>query len=68
MRRAGRRTADWLVPSTATRLMARNAILRLASRPGLARLLRPVVDAAHEDVLSSGVENALTLPGRSSAR
>jgi 2-polyprenyl-6-methoxyphenol hydroxylase-like FAD-dependent oxidoreductase len=55
MRRAGRRTADWLVPSTTTRLMARNALLRLASRPGLARLLRPVVDAAHEDVLTYGV-------------
>jgi 2-polyprenyl-6-methoxyphenol hydroxylase-like FAD-dependent oxidoreductase len=52
MRRAGRRTADWLVPSTPTRLMARNAMLRLASRPGLARLLRPVVEAAREDVLS----------------
>jgi 2-polyprenyl-6-methoxyphenol hydroxylase-like FAD-dependent oxidoreductase len=60
MRRAGRRTADWLVPSTATRLMARNAMLRLASRPGLARLLRPVVDAAREDVLGSGVESVST--------
>jgi 2-polyprenyl-6-methoxyphenol hydroxylase-like FAD-dependent oxidoreductase len=68
MRRAGRRTADWLVPSTPTRLMARNALLRLASRPGLARLLRPVVDAAREDVLTYGVENALSIPGRSSAR
>jgi 2-polyprenyl-6-methoxyphenol hydroxylase-like FAD-dependent oxidoreductase len=67
MRRAGRRTADWLVPSTAARLMARNALLRLASRPGLARLLRPVVDAAREDVLGSGVESALRLPGRSNA-
>jgi 2-polyprenyl-6-methoxyphenol hydroxylase-like FAD-dependent oxidoreductase len=55
MRRSGRRTAEWLVPSTQTRLMARNALLRLASRPGLARLLRPVVDAAREDVLSYGV-------------
>jgi 2-polyprenyl-6-methoxyphenol hydroxylase-like FAD-dependent oxidoreductase len=68
MRRAGRRTADWLVPSTATRLMARNAMLRLASRPGLARLLRPVVDAAHEDVLTYGGENAIGVPGRSGAR
>jgi 2-polyprenyl-6-methoxyphenol hydroxylase-like FAD-dependent oxidoreductase len=59
MRRAGRRTADWLVPSTATRLLARNAMLRLASRPGLARLLRPVVDAAREDLLTYGVENAI---------
>jgi hypothetical protein len=47
--------------------MARNALLRLASRPGLARLLRPVVDAAREDVLGSGVESALRLPGRSNA-
>ena len=68
MRRAGRRTADWLVPSTPTRLMARNAMLRLASRPGLARLLRPVVDAAREDVLTYGVENALRIPGSSTAR
>jgi 2-polyprenyl-6-methoxyphenol hydroxylase-like FAD-dependent oxidoreductase len=60
MRRAGRRTADWLVPSSATRLMARNAMLRLASRPGLARLLRPIVDAAREDVLSSSVEGVST--------
>jgi 2-polyprenyl-6-methoxyphenol hydroxylase-like FAD-dependent oxidoreductase len=68
MRRAGRRTADWLVPSTSTRLMARNAMLRLASRPGLARLLRPVVDAAREDVLTSAAENALRVPGKSGAR
>jgi 2-polyprenyl-6-methoxyphenol hydroxylase-like FAD-dependent oxidoreductase len=68
MRRAGRRTVDWLVPSTSTRLVARNALLRLASRPGLARLLRPVVVAAHEDVLSPGVENAIRVPNGSGAR
>jgi 2-polyprenyl-6-methoxyphenol hydroxylase-like FAD-dependent oxidoreductase len=68
MRRAGRRTADWLVPSTPARLMARNALLRLASRPGLARLLRPAVEAAREDLLGPAVENALSIPGRSSAR
>lgn len=68
MRRAGRRTADWLVPSTPARLMARNALLRLASRTGFARLLRPVVDAAHEDVLTYRPETALRIPGRSNAR
>jgi 2-polyprenyl-6-methoxyphenol hydroxylase-like FAD-dependent oxidoreductase len=68
MRRAGRRTADWLVPSTPTRLMARNALLRLASRPGLARLLRPVVEAAREDLLTYGVENAIRIPNGGSAR
>ena len=51
MRRAGRRGADWLVPSTGAGLMARNALLRLASRPGFSRLLRPVIDAARENVL-----------------
>ncbi len=68
MRRAGRRTADWLVPSTPARLMARNAMLRLASRPGLSRLLRPAVEAAREDLLGSGAESALRIPGQSSAR
>jgi 2-polyprenyl-6-methoxyphenol hydroxylase-like FAD-dependent oxidoreductase len=51
MRRTGRRAADWLVPSTGAGLAARNAILRLASRPGLSRLLRPAVEAARESVL-----------------
>ena len=57
MRRTGRRSADWLVPSTATGLAARNALLRLASRPGLSRLLRPAVEATRENVLP--VANAL---------
>jgi 2-polyprenyl-6-methoxyphenol hydroxylase-like FAD-dependent oxidoreductase len=52
MRRAGRRGADWLVPSTGTGLAARNALLRLASRPGFSRLLRPAIEAARENVLS----------------
>jgi 2-polyprenyl-6-methoxyphenol hydroxylase-like FAD-dependent oxidoreductase len=52
MRRAGRRAADWLVPETSAGLVARNAALRLASRPGLSRLLRPVVEAAREDLLA----------------
>lgn len=51
MRRSGRRAADWLVPATAAGLAARDAVIRLASRPGLGRLLRPAVDAAREDVL-----------------
>ena len=51
MRRSGRRAADWLVPSTPTGLAARNALLRLASRPGLSRLLRPAVEAARESIL-----------------
>ncbi len=51
MRRKGRRAADLLVPSSGTCLAARNAALRLASRPGLARLLRPVIEAARENVL-----------------
>jgi 2-polyprenyl-6-methoxyphenol hydroxylase-like FAD-dependent oxidoreductase len=52
MRRAGRRGADWLVPSSSTGLAARNALLRLASRPGFSRLLRPAIEAARENVLS----------------
>jgi len=51
MRRTGRRAADWLVPSSAAGVAARNALLRLASRPGLSRLLRPAVEAARESVL-----------------
>ena len=51
MRRTGRRAADWLVPSTGPGLAARNAMIRLASRPGLSRLLRPAVEAARESVL-----------------
>jgi 2-polyprenyl-6-methoxyphenol hydroxylase-like FAD-dependent oxidoreductase len=52
IRRAGRRAADWLIPASNTGLMARNGIIRLAGRPGLARLLRPVVEAAREDILA----------------
>ncbi|HEY1283373.1 MAG TPA: FAD-dependent monooxygenase [Steroidobacteraceae bacterium] len=52
IRRSGRRAADWLVPASNTGLVARNGLIRLASRPGLARLLRPVVEAAREDILS----------------
>jgi 2-polyprenyl-6-methoxyphenol hydroxylase-like FAD-dependent oxidoreductase len=55
MRRTGRRAADWLVPSTHTGLIARNALLRLAGRPGLSRLLRPAVEAAKENVLEPAV-------------
>jgi 2-polyprenyl-6-methoxyphenol hydroxylase-like FAD-dependent oxidoreductase len=52
IRRSGRRAADWLVPASNTGLLARNGLIRLAGRPGLARLLRPVVEAAREDILS----------------
>ena len=52
IRRSGRRAADWLVPASTTGLVARNGLIRLAARPGLARLLRPVVEAAREDILS----------------
>jgi 2-polyprenyl-6-methoxyphenol hydroxylase-like FAD-dependent oxidoreductase len=52
IRRSGRRAADWLVPASNTGLVARNGLIRLAGRPGLARLLRPVVEAAREDILS----------------
>lgn len=51
MRRSGRRAADWLVPSTTAGLIARNALLRLASRTRLSRLLRPAMEAARENVL-----------------
>jgi 2-polyprenyl-6-methoxyphenol hydroxylase-like FAD-dependent oxidoreductase len=54
LRRGSRRTGDWLVPSTAAGLMARNATIRLSNRPGLARLLRPVVDAVSETLLARG--------------
>jgi 2-polyprenyl-6-methoxyphenol hydroxylase-like FAD-dependent oxidoreductase len=51
MRRAGRRSADWLVPATAAGIAARDATIRLASIRGLSRLLRPAISAAREDVL-----------------
>jgi 2-polyprenyl-6-methoxyphenol hydroxylase-like FAD-dependent oxidoreductase len=51
MRRAGRKSADWLVPATAAGIAARDAAIRLASFRGLSRLLRPAVNAAREDVL-----------------
>jgi 2-polyprenyl-6-methoxyphenol hydroxylase-like FAD-dependent oxidoreductase len=51
MRRAGRKSADWLVPATAGKIAARDAAIRLASIRGLSRLLRPAVNAAREDVL-----------------
>ena len=51
MRRAGRRSAEWLVPATATGIAARDTAIRLASIRGLSRLLRPAVNAAREDVL-----------------
>lgn len=51
MRRNGRKSAEWLVPATAAGIAARDAALRLASIRGLARLLRPAVNAAREDVL-----------------
>jgi 2-polyprenyl-6-methoxyphenol hydroxylase-like FAD-dependent oxidoreductase len=59
IRRSGRRAADWLIPASNTGLVARNGLIRLAGRPGLARLLRPVVEAAREDILSiSGASSA----------
>lgn len=51
MRRAGRRSAEWLVPETAVGIAARDAAIRLACIRGLSRLLRPAVSAAREDVL-----------------
>jgi len=51
MRRAGRKSAEWLVPATATGIAARDAAVRLASIRGLSRLLRPAVAAARADVL-----------------
>jgi 2-polyprenyl-6-methoxyphenol hydroxylase-like FAD-dependent oxidoreductase len=55
MRRAGRRSAEWLVPATAAGIAARNAAIRLAGIRGLSRLLRPAVSAAKEDVLVPSV-------------
>jgi 2-polyprenyl-6-methoxyphenol hydroxylase-like FAD-dependent oxidoreductase len=51
LRRAGRRAADWLVPATPAGILTRDAAIRLASIRGLSRLLRPVVNAAREDVI-----------------
>jgi 2-polyprenyl-6-methoxyphenol hydroxylase-like FAD-dependent oxidoreductase len=51
MRRAGRKSAEWLVPATAAGIAARDATIRLASIRGLSRLLRPAIAAAREDVL-----------------
>ncbi len=64
MRRNGRRSADWLVPSTPAGLAARNALLRLASRPGLSRLLRPAVEAARESILpATSASASVGIPG-----
>jgi len=52
MRRVGRKAADWLVPATPTGLVARNAVIRLASRPGFSWLLRPMAEAAREEILT----------------
>ena len=43
-RAAVRRAATWLVPETHTALAVRNGVLRLASVPGLDRILSPVVN------------------------
>lgn len=43
-RAAVRRAATWLVPETHTALAVRNSVLRLASVPGLDRILSPVVN------------------------
>lgn len=51
MRRAGAKSAEWLVPATAARIAARDAAIRLASIRGLSRLLLPAISAAREDVL-----------------
>ncbi|HEU4627594.1 MAG TPA: FAD-dependent monooxygenase [Steroidobacteraceae bacterium] len=51
MRRAGRRSAEWLVPATAAGIVARDAAIRLARIRGLSRLLRPAISVAREDVL-----------------
>jgi 2-polyprenyl-6-methoxyphenol hydroxylase-like FAD-dependent oxidoreductase len=53
MRRSTRRAAEWLVPATATGLMARNAAIRLATVPGLTRMFRPAANAASENVLTA---------------
>jgi len=42
-RASARRAAHWLVPTTRRDLVMRNGLLRLASVPGVARLLRPVM-------------------------
>jgi 2-polyprenyl-6-methoxyphenol hydroxylase-like FAD-dependent oxidoreductase len=47
----GRRTADWIVPSSQWRIAARNTALRLAALPGLSWLLRPVLVAGSESVV-----------------
>jgi 2-polyprenyl-6-methoxyphenol hydroxylase-like FAD-dependent oxidoreductase len=44
-RAAVRRAADWLVPNTPTSLAVRNALLQVASIPGLSRILWPIVSA-----------------------
>ncbi|MDB6044153.1 MAG: monooxygenase, FAD-binding [Gammaproteobacteria bacterium] len=41
---AARRAATWLVPNTQTALAVRNSVLRLASVPGLDRILSPVLN------------------------
>lgn len=40
---AGKRAADWLVPATRWKLGLRNAAVRVADRPGMTWLLRPLI-------------------------
>ncbi|MGH3977661.1 MAG: FAD-dependent oxidoreductase [Pseudonocardiaceae bacterium] len=55
---AGRRAAEWIVPTTRRRIALRNMALWLAALPGTGRLLEPV--------LASGADSVVTRPtGRS---
>jgi len=56
---AGRRVADWIVPPRQRRIIARNAVLRLAGLPGLSWLLRPVLTSGTKSVVerTGGVAN-----------
>jgi 2-polyprenyl-6-methoxyphenol hydroxylase-like FAD-dependent oxidoreductase len=48
---AGRRTAEWFLPSSRRRIIARDVALRAAALPGVRRLLRPLLTPATPSVV-----------------
>jgi 2-polyprenyl-6-methoxyphenol hydroxylase-like FAD-dependent oxidoreductase len=51
---AGRRVAEWFLPTTSRRIVARDLVLRTVALPGVRRLLRPVLTPATTSVVPRG--------------
>jgi 2-polyprenyl-6-methoxyphenol hydroxylase-like FAD-dependent oxidoreductase len=51
MQRAGRRTAEWIAPTTRWRIAVRDTTLRVAALPGLSRILAPLFTAVGHSVI-----------------